>query len=62
MSPGQVSKVFCPHALDHGSSPNNYKTSGSGWVEEGTDLTYEMEVLDCSEKPDFTIGEKSINL
>jgi len=60
MSTGQVSKIFCPHALDHGGSKDNYKMNGSGWIETGTDLTYEVEVLDCGTEPDFTAGDKFI--
>jgi len=53
MSKGQVAKVLCPAFLDKGGSRNNFRQSGTAWVKEGTDITYEFEVQSCLPQLDF---------
>jgi len=53
MSKGQVAKVLCPAFLDKGGSRNNFRQSGTAWVKEGTDITYEFEVQSCVAQLDF---------
>jgi len=51
MRPGQMSKVLCPHGIDKGGSIDNFTNSGSNWIKEGTDITYEFELLECNPNP-----------
>ena len=62
LSVGQIVKLFCPHSLDNGGSQNNYNMNGSGWVKEGTDLSYEIQVLSCDSNPDFNAGDDALKL
>jgi hypothetical protein len=53
MSKGQIAKVLCPAFLDKGGSRNNFRNSGTAWIKEGTDVTYEFEVQSCVSQLDF---------
>jgi len=53
MHKGQVAKVLCPAHLDKGGSNNNFRQSGTSWIKEGTDITYEFEVQSCVAQLDF---------
>lgn len=44
-------KVFCPGELDRGGNQNQYGQYGSGWVPANSDMTYELEVLECGVNP-----------
>jgi len=50
MRKGQITKLLCPHQLDKGGSVNNFRQSGTAWIPEGTDITYEIEVNDCDKQ------------
>ena len=60
MRTGQISFLFCPHALDNGGSRDNYKLNGSGWIDEGTDLFYEFDVLGCGPEVDPNLGYEGV--
>lgn len=48
-----MAKVLCPHYLDKGGSRNNMRQSGTSWIKEGADLTYEFEIHSCKEQLTF---------
>ena len=52
MSKGQVAKVFCPNNVDRGHEKNVFTTTGAGWIEDGTDIVYDIEVLGCDVDPE----------
>ena len=38
--------------MDKGHEKNVHSQNGVGFIEEGTDITYEIEVIDCDDKPE----------
>lgn len=48
---GEVAKVHCPSDLDTGVNLDQYSDFGSNWVSKNTDISYEIEVEECSLSP-----------
>jgi hypothetical protein len=53
MKPGEKAKFRCPGEFDKGGNPDQYTHFGSGWVPENTDMTYVIEVDECSIDPKY---------
>lgn len=53
-------KIFCPGGLDRGGNVNQYGQYGSGWVHTNSDMTYEIDVLECGINPPSLQDEHAV--
>lgn len=53
MKVGEIAKFRCPGEFDKGGAADQYTHFGSGWIPENTDMTYVIEVDECSIDPKY---------